>query len=286
MNRSTCLRRLGLAVLGMLLALPGTVVAQEEAASPAPTQSAAPAAPVVTTPEGAWQVQAFDPWAEGPVEPLEGSNLRLSLLGESRLQGSTGCGRFEGGYSLEGELLWLGVAPTGHLGCREDRTAEAIGLSAALDAVRSWRVAADGGAMELLDERDAVRVVLLPLTGAGPVGEWSVASYAKADGTLVEPDPEAPMSMVLGADGSASGSTGCRLFEGAYRLAGESIAIGPVETVGLRCEQPERKAERRLLAVFGEASYWERTDEVLTLSDAFGQPLLVLQATEADASSP
>ena len=154
MTRSTCLRRLGLAVLGMLLALPGTVVAQEEAASPAPTQSAAPAAPVVTTPEGAWQVQAFDPWAEGPVEPLEG------------------------------ELLWLGVAPTGHLGCREDRTAEAIGLSAALDAVRSWRVAADGGAMELLDERDAVRVVLLPLTGAGPVGEWSVASYAKADGTL------------------------------------------------------------------------------------------------------
>lgn len=267
--------------------MPGTVAAQDEPASPKPSAvPAASAAPAATTPVGAWQVQAYDPWAEGLVKPREGSALRLGLLDGGDLQGATGCGRFEGGYSLEGELLWLGVAPTGNLGCSDALTAEAVGFSAALEAVGSWRAAPDDGGVELLDEFGTVRVVLAPDAGADPTGAWSVVSYARPDGTLVEPDPAAPMSLELDAAGGAEGSTGCRLFEGAYRREGESISIGPVETVGLPCEQPERRAERRLLAALVEAYHWRREDDVLTLTDAFGQPLLVLRATAPDETVP
>ncbi len=268
------------------LALSPAATAQEEPASPAPTAAMAPATAVAaTTPEGAWQVQAYDPWAEGLVEPAADDGLRLRLLGDGELQGATGCGRFVGGYGLQGEQLWLGVQPTGNLGCSEADTLEAVGFSAALDAVSSWR-AGDDGSLELLDGLGVVRVVLAPEAEVDPVGAWSVERYARANGELTEPDPEAPMTVVLEADGRISGSTGCRLFEGQYQREGESILIGPVETVGLPCDQPQRRPERRLLATFTEAYHWLLEGDVLTITDAFDQPLLVLRATPTDEPAP
>ena len=283
MFRSLAPRRLGLIVVCALLAMPLAAAAQDEPASPAPTADAVPAvAPAVTTPEGAWQVLVYDPWAEGLLEPAGDAGLRLRLLGDGELQGATGCGRFVGGYGLEGEQLWLGVQPTGNLGCDEADTLEAVGFSAALDAVGGWRAGEAPGSLELLDGSGSVRVVLVPEVGIDPTGEWFVERYARANGNLTEPDPEAPMTVVLGTDGSVSGSTGCRLFEGDYRREGESIFIGPVETVGLPCDQTQRRSERRLLAAFSEAYHWQREGETLTLTDAFDQPLLVLRAVPSD----
>ena len=206
-------------------------------------------------------------------------------MGDGELQGVTGCGRFVGGYGLEGEQLWLGLQPTGNLGCDEAGTLEAIGFSAALDTVGSWRAGSEAGSQELLDELGAVRLVLVPEAEIDPTGEWFVERYARANGKLAEPDPEVPMSVLLEADGRVSGSTGCRLFEGQYQREGESILIGAVETVGLSCEQPQRRPERRLLAAFAEALQWQREGEVLTLSDAFDQPLLVLRAAPAEVTT-
>lgn len=284
MTRPIAPRRLGLIVAGALLALPLAVTAQDEPASPAPTAGvAASPAPVVTSPEGAWQVRAFDPWAEGLIAPAAEDGLRLRLLGGGDLQGADGCGRFVGGYSLEGEQLWLGLAPTGNLDCGEADTLEAVGFSAALDTVASWR-AGDDGSLELLDELGAVRVVLMPEAEVDPTGAWSVTSYARANGNLVEPEPEVPMTVLLEPGGRISGSTGCRLYEGEYQRQGESIVIGPVETVGLPCEQPQRRQERRLLAAFAEAYHWLLDGDVLTLRDAFDQPLLVLRAAPDEAA--
>ena len=68
------------------------------------------------------------------------------------------------------------------------------------------------------------------------------------------------------------------------RKPGESIVIGPVETVGLPCEQSRRRQERRLLAAFAEAYHWYLDGDVLTLLDAFDQPLLVLRAASDEAA--
>lgn len=286
MLRQLAPRCLGLIVACTVLAMPLAATAQDEPASPAPSADVVPSAPsVVTTPEGAWQVSVYDPWAEGLAQPTGEAGLRLRLLGDGELQGATACGRFVGGYGLEGEQLWLGLQPTGNLGCDEADTLEAIGFSAALDAIGSWRAGSEAGSLELLDEFGAVRVVLVPEVEIDPTGEWSVERYARANGKLVEPDAEIPMTVVLEADGRVSGSTGCRLFEGQYEREGESIIIGAVETIGLPCDQPQRRPERRLLAAFAEAYHWQREGEVLTLSDAFDQPLLVLRVAPAEATT-
>jgi len=279
-----CRRPLVVSILGALLLVPLSVSAQEGSPTPVVEPSPTPiasAVPLATSPDGQWTVAAFDPWEAGLIEPRRGSELLLALLDDGRLEGQTGCGRFNGGWSLEDGWLRLGTAPTGFVDCGEKQTEEAIGLTAALDAVAGWAPTSSG--IELLDANGATRLVLAREMLAEPTGAWSVTRYRRPNGRLVEAVPERPMRLELGADGSLAGSTGCRLLEGGYRRDGASVIIGPVETVGLPCEGDDRKAERQLLRALGEVVYWERDNGSLAFKDGFDELLVELVP---EAASP
>jgi heat shock protein HslJ len=273
------LPRLRLAVAATLVVVAvssGLVSAQVAETSPQP-QSAA-----LTSPVGTWDVVAYDPWNEGLVEPLDGSTLTLSLLDDDELTGETGCGRFNGGWTIDEGGLRAGIAQTGYFGCADAQTEEAIGFSAAVDAVVGWRQTADG--IELVDRADSPRLVLAPAVLAEPTGYWTVVRYRRPNGRLTEPLPDQPMALELNEYDRVAGSTGCRLLEGIYARDGGSIIIGPVDTVGLPCEGADRRAERQLLRALGEVIYWERTGDTLSLNDGFDELLVELVlATEGEA---
>jgi heat shock protein HslJ len=268
-------RRLLAATAAVLMTLaPVAVLAQE--ATPEPAAETAPgASPVaLTSPEGAWVVAAFDAWQTGLAEPLPDSLLRLTLLAGGTMQGETACGRFDGGWGGTGDELFAGVAPTGFLGCAEAQTAEAIGLSTALDAVVRWQ-ADDAGGLELLDAAGATRVVLEPLVFGDPSGQWLVTRFKRPNGEWAEPLPEQPMELGLLADGILEGGTGCRLLLGGYTFDAGDITIGPFDTEGLPCEGDAQRAERRLLRALGQATTWELNGDALTLSNET-EPVLEL----------
>ena len=276
------LRRAGftMAVAAMLLAPTSPVMAQDPSAEPAAGPTVAPSLPA--TPEGRWTVTSFDPWGEGTVEPLQPGQLVLSLLADGQLEGTTGCGRYLGGWALEAGVLHLGVSPTGHLGCADAETGEAIAFEAALDSVAAWRLGDSG--MELLDVNGSVRVALAA-AASDPSGAWDVVGYRRPNGRMTEPPADAPMWLDVRPDGELDGSTGCRLLEGIYQREGASMIIGPVETVGLPCEGEARRAERQLLRALGEVIYWQREGQMLSLSDGFDEVLVKLTVREAPASS-
>ncbi len=272
-------RRCTAAALVWALALPPAAAFAQEP-TPAPTAVPSPGvdvtfAPPVTSPEGVWQVTAYDPWGQGLVEPGADNELRVSLLDDGELAGETGCGRFSGGWSYDGDELFLGVAPSGNLGCAAPRVEEAIGLSTAFDAVAGWGPA-EGGGIELFDAAGATRVVLESLAAFEPTGAWTVQRYRRPNGQLVEPLPGSPMSLTLRTDGGVEGSTGCRLLLGAYSSEGGGIVIGPLEPQGRPCEGAERRAERQLLRAFGEVVYWQQSGDTLSLNDGFDAPLVEL----------
>jgi heat shock protein HslJ len=250
----------------------GLAAAQVADTSPPPSASA-----TTDSPAGTWDVLAYDPWNEGLVEPLADSALTIALLGDGQLAGETGCGRYDGGWLLaEGELS-VGIAQTGYFECADAPTEEAIGFSTAVDAVVGWRQTATG--IELVDEAGSPRLVLGRAVVAEPTGAWTVTRYRRPNGRLAEPLPERPMSLELRPDGSATGSTGCRLLEGAYLRDGGTLIIGPVEPVGLPCEGDDRRAERQLLRALGEVIYWQRTGDTLSLNDGFDELLVELALT-------
>ena len=277
------LRRAGftMAVAAMLLAPTSPAMAQDPSAEPAAGPTVAPSLPA--TPEGRWTVTSFDPWGEGTVEPLRPGELVMSLLADGQLEGTTGCGRYLGGWAFEAGVLRLGVSPTGHLGCAEAETGEAIAFEAALNSVSAWRPSASG--LELLDANGGVRVALAA-AASDPSGAWDVISYRRPNGRMTEPPADTPMWLDVRPGGQLDGSTGCRLLEGVYQRDGASLIIGPVETVGLPCEGETRRAERQLLRALGEVIYWKREGQTLSLSDGFDEVLVELTVREAPASSP
>lgn len=245
--------------------------------TPEPSSLAMPTdapAPLVTSPDGAWVVVAYDAWEQGLAEPLPDSRLTLTLLADGQLEGETACGRFAGGWWRDGDELSMGVAPTGNLGCGEKKAAEAIGFSTALAASTRWQ-ATDAG-IELLDSTGATRVLLETLSLGDPTGDWNVSRYRRPNGKLVEPVPGSPMSLTLVDDGTIEGSSGCRLLLGEYRSQGAGITLGPLEVEGMPCEGDEARAERQLMRALGDVVYWEQDGDELTFLDGFDEPLVEL----------
>lgn len=251
---------------GLLTMVPATTLAQE--ADPSP--SAQP----ITGPAGSWLVTSFDAWEQGLSEPLPGSQLLVSLLDDGELEGETACGRFTGGWSAQGPELFLGIAPSGNLGCEQEQTAEAIGLATAFGAVTSWSEV--DGELELADELGRTRVVLGPVAAADPSGAWAVVGFERPNGQFREPLEDGPMSVTLDADGLVGGSTGCRALQGQYALDGAGITLGPLEADGPSCQDAAARAERQLLRALGEVVYWRQVGDTLAFLDGFDEPLVEL----------
>ena len=272
-----------------LLAALGAAAAAQSAmpappASPAPSASPEPLADATPAPHplsGSWDVVAFDAWGEGLVQPRAGATWTAVFLTDGRLEGSTGCGTYLGGYTIGGDRLGMGIISKGPDPCDVQTTEEAVEYSVALEAVASWRPAADGAdGAELLDEAGAVRVVLARSGDADVSGDWAVTRYARANGEPAEPLADQPILVTFGEDGSLGGSSGCRLLDGLYTSQADQVVIAPVETTGLPCEGDVRAQERRLLRIFEQVVFWQRQGERLVLADASGAPLLELVEVE------
>jgi heat shock protein HslJ len=223
--------------------------------------------------DGPWVVVAYDAWQQGLAEAGP-DLLTVRLLDDGQLGGETGCGRFGGGWWLEGDEVTMGVSPTSNLDCSEAQVAEAVGLTTALTAVSRWRATENG--IELVDAAGATRVVLAPFDPGDPVGTWDVIRYRRPNGDLVEPSVERPMVLSLTAGGTVGGSTGCRLLKGEYRRDGAGIELGPLEIEGRPCGDAADRAERHLLRAYGDAVAWRQQGDALTLKDSFDEPIVEL----------
>ena len=72
---------------------------------------------------------------------------------DGRLTGSTGCNRYTGPYSVEGETLQLGAVASTRMACVPPADAVEREFLAALEQVARWRSDLDG--LVLMDDGDA-----------------------------------------------------------------------------------------------------------------------------------
>ena len=72
---------------------------------------------------------------------------------DGRLAGSTGCNRYTGPYSVEGETLQLGAVASTRMACVPPADAVEREFLAALEQVARWRSDLDG--LVLMDDGDA-----------------------------------------------------------------------------------------------------------------------------------
>jgi heat shock protein HslJ len=81
--------------------------------------------------------------------------------------------------------------------------------------------------------------------------------------------------LTFGADGNASGSTGCNSMSGSYATDGAALTFGPMATTRMACEGALMAQEAQVLEALAAVSGWEiDADGLLHLT---GETELVFQ---------
>lgn len=210
---------------------------------------------------------------DGTLAPVPaGIDVTLRLDG-GQADGTAACNHYGGGYSLSGDTLTFGSMAVTEMACEEPRMSLESAFLAALTATTSYRI--EGGRLHLLDAAGTDLVVLsAPGAAQGSIeGAWQLAEIVQGDKVaLIESDA----TVVFGADGSLTGTTGCNNLMSDYAVDGSSLKIGPVATTKMACKDPSLAlTETALLGALEAARAWEISpDGWLVLLDAEGRMLV------------
>lgn len=73
------------------------------------------------------------------------------------------------------------------------------------------------------------------------------------------------------AEGRVSGYTGCNLLNGAWKVDGSEVRVGPLVTTKRACAGPEQAIERRVLAALNEQARVTREADRLVFTTPAGE---------------
>jgi heat shock protein HslJ len=80
------------------------------------------------------------------------------------------------------------------------------------------------------------------------------------------------------AEGRVSGYTGCNLLQGAWKVQGDGVRVGPLVTTKRACAGPEQAIERRVVAALNEHSRITREADRLVFTTSAGERLEFVEA--------
>ncbi len=271
-------------MLKTLVALAALLVAVAACAGPAlspgPPSAATPGAttgepPAAAGPEGPWQLIAGT--VDGsPLVLVDEAPITFIVEG-STVGGRSACNQYFGEFGLDGGQVRLTGLGGTEMGCEEPIMTLETAYMTGLAQVEAATIDGDtltlaGPGVELRFER------LEPPPTAQIVGtEWVLDSVI--DGDAVSSTLGEPATLVLAADGTFSGSTGCRAISGRYVVNGAEIQFPEFATDG-ECPADLAAQDGHVVEVLGDGFSAAVDGRTLTLSDPSGKGLGYVVAAE------
>lgn len=122
-------------------------------------------------------------------------------------------------------------------------------------------------------------LILTACSAADPAsvqGRWNLVSHGAVTGqTPAAADVDAFIE--FGADGQLSGNVGCNGFGGEYEVNGNEITFGSIVATEMFCEGPVGEQERSTFSVLSESATFEFDSDMLTITSADGNSVIVLE---------
>ena len=151
---------------------------------------------------------------------------------DGRVAGSTGCNRFTGSYSIDGDELELGQLALTQMACGPPGDAVERAYLAALEQVAGWR--SEDDELTLLDADDEELLRYRPAT---PVGSWKATSILMDD-ALKSPIAGTEITATFAASGAVTGSAGCNDYTANYTTDRGAIEISEPAATRKTCPEP------------------------------------------------
>lgn len=223
-----------------------------------------------------WQVEAM-----GGTAIVAGSEPQISFTQDGQINGTTGCNRFFGSYTQEGNALaFSGVGMT-KMACMEEGI---MGQEIAFGAILSGETQAkiDGFGNLVIRGQDGVSFSARPLSAAGDTAEsdpavlvgeaWQVEDINR--GGIID---NTVLALNFSEDGSVSGTTGCNNLAGTYSAAGTAIIFSPLAMTRRACLAPALNDQEMKFtaALQGEMAWRLTADGALELTREGGHRILL-----------
>jgi heat shock protein HslJ len=215
-----------------------------------------------------WRLESL-PGKDGKALGAAGQPLTMRFE-QNRVSGFSGCNRFTGSYSVDGDVLTLSQLAGTMMACPEPAMALESALRAALGTPLRYAFA-------------GIRLSLKPASGDPLVfvaeaqtldGDWKVTGFNNGRDAVVGLAGDAPITLSF-EKGGVSGNGGCNTFRGGYTVDGQSVKIGPLASTRMACPDPAMRQEREFLAALESAVKWSVEGDTLDMHREDGQRALM-----------
>jgi heat shock protein HslJ len=200
---------------------------------------------------------------------------RFRLM-DGRYSATVGCNGIGGDVVLAGPTLTLKPGMSTQMYCEGLMDAEGA-LRRDLDAVAGWRI--EAGKLTLVDAGGRALRVFAPERDAPLAGTWTLNTLVEGDAVSSSATGTA-VQLVIGADGTVSGSDGCNRITATVTTTGTAPAgrsplrFGPIASTRMACEPAVMQRAAALTAALGKTAGWSTEGTRLSLYDASGALLV------------
>lgn len=171
------------------------------------------------------------------VDVIDDTHMDI-VFESSQTAGSSGCNRFSGPYTLDGNAVTIGPLMSTLMACDEELMVQENGYLAAVQSTASFDI--EGSSLRLFDAEGTEVAVfeadMSPLTGE----QWLCTGYNNGKGAVVSLALETTITIEFTDKGESMGSSGCNTYDADYEIDDENaMSLSQIAVTEMFCASPD-----------------------------------------------
>jgi heat shock protein HslJ len=192
-------------------------------------------------------------------------SLATLLLDAGAASGTGGCNQFNSTYTLSGSSLTFGPLMTTKVACPDATSSVETAYFANLAKVASYT--SDGTSLTLSDPSGNALLAYASAPVPTSVGSWIITGYYNGS-AVTAPITGTFLTLLVGSDGTLTGSAGCNHYFGSYSLNGSSVKVSPLASTKVACPNSDiQNQETQFLAALQMTEAYTKDANGLTLTN-------------------
>jgi heat shock protein HslJ len=213
--------------------------------------------------DGSWRLERGT-HAGHQIPIIPGADITLTIDGDT-VGGTSACNHYGGDIDRNGSAITFGAMVMTEMGCDGPVMASESAYIAALGAVN--QVARSGDRLSLSGTDVELVFRLVPPVADAPIAgpAWILDSIISGD--AVSSVMGEPATLELHDDGTLTGTTGCRTFDGRYTVSGATVSVMELTNDDRGCPDELMAQDEHVLDVINGGFGFRIDGERLTLTD-------------------
>lgn len=245
----------GLALLALMTACSNTSDSGDQGTASQPT----------TLTGSSWILNEVS--VNGEMTAAVDASASINFDADGKLSGSTGCNRFTGTWSQEGDTLTVQPGATTQMACAPALQAQENALLAGLPMTNTYTIADNN--LTLLSDGTPVAVYRAGITDLSGTS-WTATGVNNGKEAVVTTSVTATQTLQFAGDGKVTGFGGCTDFQGSYTTEAAGIAITELKPADGCQDDALGAAQQEYLAALGEATNFSIDGNRLDLRNEAG----------------